>query len=118
MANGTTGDALPLFKGTLDLLVLKTLSWEEMHGFGISSWLERQSSGALAVDDSALYQALHRLEERGLVSARWGVTENNRKARYYKLNAAGRRFLVAETETWTRYARSVGGILALTARPA
>ena len=118
MANGTTGEALPLLKGTLDLLVLKTLSWDEMHGFGISSWLERHSGGTLAVDDSALYQALHRLEERGHVSARWGITENNRRARYYKLTAAGRRFLVAETETWTRYARSVGGILALSARPA
>ena len=118
MANGESGASLPLLKGTLDLLVLKTLSWTEMHGFGISSWLERHSGGALAVDDSALYQALHRLEERGLVSARWGVTENNRKARWYRLTAAGRRFLVAETETWTRYARSVGGILALNARPA
>ena len=118
MANGSTGEALPLLKGTLDLLVLKTLSWSEMHGFGISSWLERQSSGTLAVDDSALYQALHRLEERGHVAARWGMTENNRRARYYRLTAAGRRHLQAETDTWMRYTRSVGGILALTARPA
>ena len=118
MANGTTAETLPLLKGTLDLLVLKTLSWDEMHGFGISSWLERNSGGSLAVDDSALYQALHRLEERRLVSARWGVTENNRRARYYKLTAAGRRFLVAETETWMRYTQSVGGILGLSARPA
>src|SRR5829696_515266 len=85
VANGVASDALPLLKGTLDLLVLKTLSWTEMHGFGISSWLERQSGGALTVDDSALYQALHRLEERGHVSARWGMTENNRRARYYRL---------------------------------
>ncbi len=118
MANGDGAASLPLLKGTLDLLVLKTLSWDEMHGFGISSWLERHSGGTLAVDDSALYQALHRLEERGHVSARWGITENNRRARYYKLTAAGRRFLVAETETWTRYARSVGGILAMATRPA
>jgi transcriptional regulator len=118
VTNGSTGEALPLLKGTLDLLVLKTLSWSEMHGFGISSWLERQSSGALAVDDSALYQALHRLEERGHVAARWGMTENNRRARYYRLTAAGRRHLQAETDTWMRYARSVGGILALTTRPA
>jgi PadR family transcriptional regulator PadR len=118
VANGSTAEALPLLKGTLDLLVLKTLSWTEMHGFGISSWLERQSDGTLAVDDSALYQALHRLEERGHVSARWGMTENNRRARYYRLTAGGRRHLQAETDTWMRYTRSVGGILGLTTRPA
>jgi PadR family transcriptional regulator, regulatory protein PadR len=118
VANGQGGASLPLLKGTLDLLVLKTLSWTEMHGFGISSWLERQSDGTLAVDDSALYQSLHRLEERGLVSARWGLTENNRRARWYRLTSAGRKHLVAESEAWTRYARSVGSILALSARPA
>lgn len=118
MANGDNGAALPLLKGTLDLLVLKTLSWNEMHGFGISSWLERQSHGTLAVDDSALYQALHRLEERGQVSARWGMTENKRKARYYSLTTAGRQHLQAEIATWMRYTRSVTGILGLAARPA
>ncbi len=106
--------ALPLLKGTLDLLILKSLSWGELHGYGIASWLEQQSGGALGVDDSALYQALHRLEARGLVMAEWGVTETNRKARYYELTAAGRRRLRKETATWLRYTASVTAILSLT----
>jgi transcriptional regulator len=113
----TNADALPLLKGTLDLLVLKTLSWGEMHGFGISSWLESLSDGALAVDDSALYQALHRLEARGYVAADWGVTENNRRARWYRLTPAGRRQLQSQTDTWLRYTQSVTSILTLAARP-
>src|SRR5829696_6621284 len=70
-------DTLPLLKGTLDVLVLKALSWAPMHGFEITAWLESRSDGALGVQDSALYQALHRLEERGLTAAEWGVTSNN-----------------------------------------
>ena len=73
---------LPLLKGTLDLLVLKALSCERTHGYGLATWLERHSGGDLIADDSALYQALHRLEARGHVDAEWGVTENRRRARY------------------------------------
>ena len=109
-------DTLPLLKGTLDLLVLKTLTWGPMHGFGISSWLDEQSSGTVGVDDSALYQALHRLEGRGYIAAEWGVTENNRRARFYTLTTAGRRHLKAETESWLRYTTTVTSILAV-ARP-
>jgi transcriptional regulator len=109
-------DALPLLKGTLDLLVLKSLTWGEMHGFGISSWLDEHSSGTVGVDDSALYQALHRLEGRGYVAAEWGITENNRRARFYKLTTAGRRHLRAETESWLRYTTTVTAILAVSAR--
>jgi transcriptional regulator len=105
---------LPLLKGTLDLLILKSLSWVELHGYAIANWLERQSGGALGVDDSALYQALHRLEARGLVEAEWGVTETNRKARYYELTAAGRQRLRKETATWLKYTASVTAILSLT----
>lgn len=105
--------SLPLFKGTLDLLALKTLSWGPMHGYGIASWLEERSGGTLGVDDSAIYQALHRLEGRRLVSAEWGVTENNRRARYYRLTAAGENHLRAESDTWFRYTRSVTAILTL-----
>ena len=106
------GDAnLPLLKGTLDLLILKTLSWGPMHGFGIASWLEVRSGRALGVDDSALYQSLHRLEDRGLVEAEWGVTENNRNARYYKLTRAGRQHLKREASIWLRYTQTVGAIL-------
>jgi transcriptional regulator len=104
---------LPLLKGTLDLLVLKALSFEPMHGYGIASWLDERSGGTLGVDDSAMYQALHRLEGRRLVKAEWGVTENNRRARYYALTARGRKRLQEESATWLRYTASVTGILGL-----
>ena len=111
-------DSLPLVKGTLDALVLKALTWAPMHGFEITSWIESRSGGALGVQDSALYQALHRLEGRGLVTAEWGVTENNQRARYYKLTKAGRAHLAAETKQWVRYAETVTGILTSTPGPA
>jgi len=104
-------DQTPLVKGTLDVLVLKALSWAPMHGFEITTWLEDRSGGMLAVEDSALYQALHRMEERGLVAAQWGITVNNRRARYYEVTEAGRAHLRAETTRWVRYAETVTGIL-------
>lgn len=110
-------DPLPLVKGTVDLLVLKALSWGPMHGFGISSWLGEQSNGAVDVEDSAMYQVLHRLETRGLIDAEWAVTENNRKARYYRLTPAGRRHLRSESQIWLRRSASVTKILGLTLRP-
>ena len=111
-------ETLPLLKGTLDLLVLKALSWGPMHGFGIASWLEERTAGAVGVDDSALYQALHRLEGRGFADAEWGLSDNNRRARFYKLTAAGRRYLRAETATWLRYTSSVTAVLTLQTRTA
>ena len=111
-------ETLPLLKGTLDLLVLKTLSWSPMHGFGIARRLEEHADGEVEIDDSALYQSLHRLEERGLVDATWGITENGRRARYYRLTGSGRSHLRAETESWNRYARLVGRILSLSPRSA
>jgi PadR family transcriptional regulator PadR len=102
---------LPVLKGTLDLLVLRALSWTPMHGFEIVSWLERAANASLDIADSALYQAVYRLEERGLLQAEWGVTENNRRARYYKLTAAGRTHLRAETRNWVQYADTVTSIL-------
>jgi PadR family transcriptional regulator, regulatory protein PadR len=102
---------LPVLKGTLDLLVLRALSWTPMHGFEIVTWLERAASGALDIEDSALYQAVYRLEEKGMLQAEWGVTENNRRARYYKLTAAGRAHLRAETKNWVQYAGTVTDIL-------
>jgi PadR family transcriptional regulator, regulatory protein PadR len=111
-----TSENLPLLKGTLDLLVLKTLSWGAMHGYAVASWLEQRSGGSIGVDDSALYQALHRLEGRGLVEAEWGVTDTGRRARFYRLTREGRRWLGAESATWLRYAESVTSILALEAR--
>ena len=102
---------LTVLKGTLDVLVLRALSWTPMHGFEIVEWLERAGSGRLDIDDSALYQALYRLEERGLLAADWGVSENNRRARYYTLTPAGRTFLRAETKQWMQYAQTVTTIL-------
>jgi PadR family transcriptional regulator len=114
---------LPVLKGTLDILVLRALSWTPMHGFEIVTWLERAAHGSLDVDDSALYQAVYRLEERGLVEANWGVTEHNRRARYYTITPAGRSHLRAETRNWVQYAETVTDILtasreALTSRTA
>ena len=102
---------LPVLKGTLDLLVLRALSWTPMHGFEIVSWLERAANASLDIEDSALYQAVYRLEERGLLQAEWGLTENNRRARYYKLTAAGRTHLRSETRNWVQYADTVTSIL-------
>jgi transcriptional regulator len=109
-------DALPVVKGTLDILVLKALSWGPMHGFEVTQWLEDRSGGRVGVEDSALYQALYRLEERGQVEADWGVTENNRRARYYRITAAGRAQLRSQTSQWLRYAETVSGILTAPAR--
>lgn len=105
--------SLPLLKGTLDILVLKALSWAPMHGFEIASWLEDRSSGSLEVDDGALYYALHRMEERGQVDSEWRLTENNRRARYYRIRPAGRSYLRAEGANLARYAKALTEILAL-----
>jgi PadR family transcriptional regulator, regulatory protein PadR len=102
---------LPVLKGTLDLLVLRALNWAPMHGFEIVSWLEQAAGGTLELEDSALYQAVYRLEERGLLSAEWGVTENNRRARYYTITATGRSYLRTETKHWMEYAQTVTAIL-------
>jgi transcriptional regulator len=104
-------DTLPLVKGTLDVLVLKALNLSPMHGFEVTTWLEERSGGAIGVEDSALYQSLYRLEARGFVSAEWGVTDNNRRARYYRIRAPGRAFLKAQTDHWLKYAKAVSGVL-------
>lgn len=107
---------MALLKGTLDVLVLKALSWGPMHGFEITSWLEDRSGGRLNVSDAALLQALHRMEERTLVAAEWGVTENGRRARYYRLTAAGRVSLRDESAALADYVDALTAIL--TARKA
>lgn len=105
---------LPVVKGTLDVLVLKALSWQPMHGFEVTAWLEAQSGQRLELEDAALYQALYRLEKRGLLAAEWGMTENSRRARYYKLTARGRSALTQETARWLSYAQTVTDILTQT----
>lgn len=104
-------NGLPVLKGMLDVLTLKALSCGEMHGFGILSWLEDQSGGVLGIEDSALYQALHRMEARGLIEAEWRVTEHKRRARYYRLTEQGWEQLRTQSADWYRYAGAVGGIL-------
>lgn len=109
---------MPVQKGNLDMLVLKALSWGERHGFEILEWLEQRSNGRLDVDDSAIYQALHRLEERDLVRADWGVSDKNRRVRFYSLTTPGRAHLKAETSRWDAYAELVVGIMRGKAGPA
>jgi transcriptional regulator len=100
-----------LLRGTLDILVLKALTWEPMHGYAVAGWIQRVTDDALRIEEGSLYPALHRLEERELVAAEWGVSENNRRAKFYRLTAAGRRHLRAETSSWTRYAEAVRKVL-------
>ena len=102
---------LPLVQGTLDLLVLHTLLSAPMHGYGIATRVHERTDGDLAIEDAALYQALHRLDRNGLVEAEWRPSENNRRARYYTLTPAGRKRLREEAANWRRYARAVKAVL-------
>ena len=102
---------LDLLQGTLDVLVLKTLSWGPRHGYAVARWIRDSSGDELEVEDRALYVALHRLEAREWVESEWGLSENNRKAKYYRLPAAGRRQLRAETTRFTRYVSAVFRVL-------
>ncbi len=103
---------LDLLRGTLDLMILKALSWGPMHGLAITRWLERTTREALEIEEGALYPALHRMEKRGWLASEWGISERNRKAKYYRLTALGRRQLTAEVSKWSRYARAMGLVLA------
>jgi PadR family transcriptional regulator PadR len=104
-------DANDLLYGTLDLLVLKAIAAEPLHGFGISKWIEQRTKNELEIVDSALYKALHRLEDSGAIDAEWGVTENNRRAKYYSLTAKGRQLMRAEVATWKRYVAAVSEVI-------
>jgi PadR family transcriptional regulator PadR len=103
-----------LLQGTLDMLVLKALAGEERHGYAVAEWIHRTSADALVVEEGALYPALHRLELRGLLSSRWGVSGSNRRAKYYSLTAAGRRQLQAEADAWRRLSAAVGRVMLAT----
>ncbi len=98
---------LELLKGTLDVLVLKSLIWGPRHGYAVARWIEEATHGALSIEEGALYHALHRLEKRGWVTGEWGLSDANRRAKYYALTSAGRDQLAAKTVTWTRYAEAV-----------
>jgi PadR family transcriptional regulator, regulatory protein PadR len=106
-----TRQALPLLQGTVDLLVLKALTWGPQHGYAVSRWIRERSQGALGLEDAGLYQALHRLERRRWVAATWGLSENNRRARFYELTSEGRARLRLEAGTWRQYAAAVFRVL-------
>jgi PadR family transcriptional regulator PadR len=105
-----------LYVGTLDVLILKALSWGPMHGYGIGRWIRQTTEDVLTVQEGALYPALHRLQRRGWLDEEWGVTETGREAKYYRLTPAGRRQLRSEVDRWRAYARAVSA--ALDAAPA
>ena len=104
-------DELALVNGTLDLLVLRALNWGPAHGFGVARWIKSTSGDAILIEDRALYLALHRLEERRLVESDWGVSENNRRARFYQITRAGRKQLQLREEHWTKYVDAVFRVL-------
>jgi transcriptional regulator len=108
-----TADRTPakLLQGTVDLLLLQALTRGPEHGYGVSVWIRERTRGELGLDDAALYQALHRLERRGLVASDWGVSDNNRRAKYYEITRKGRRHLVEESSMWHRYANAVSAVL-------
>jgi PadR family transcriptional regulator, regulatory protein PadR len=104
-------DQLPVAKGMLDTLVLRALAWAPMHGFEITSWIEERTTRTIGLEEAAVYQSLYRLEAKGMVRPEWGVTANNRRARYYSITRSGKDFLKAETKSWLRYAEAVTGLL-------
>ena len=109
---------LDLIQGTLNILVLKTLSWGPMNGYAIAQWVRQATEGDIELEEGALYPALHRMEHRGWLTAEWGMSTNNRRAKYYRLTALGRRALRARTESWERLVVAVGKVLQAQARPA
>lgn len=106
-----------VLKGTLDVLILKTLSWGPAHGYAVSRWIREVTDQALHIEEGALYPALHRLEQRGWVSAEWGLSDNNRRARYYRLTPQGRAQLRREVSGWDRFAAAVSKVLSATEQP-
>jgi PadR family transcriptional regulator, regulatory protein PadR len=100
-------------QGTLDILILKTLTRGPQHGYGVSTWIRERTGGELGIEDAALYQALHRLEHQELIVSEWGVSDNNRRAKYYEITRKGRQWLARESSTWQRYARAVSSVLDL-----
>jgi len=103
--------SLDLLHGTVAVLILKTLTWGPLHGYDISRTIRQRSDGALGLEDAALYQALHRLEAKGWIAAEWGLSENNRRAKFYRLTVEGRRQLQAELSSWRTYVSAVSKVL-------
>lgn len=109
--------SLGLLKGTLDVLILKSLSWGPLHGYAVSRWIRQVTDDALEVQEGVLYPALHRLERRELVRAKWGISDTNRRVKTYELTGAGQQHLVSEESGWNRYAEAVGKVLESTQQP-
>ena len=105
-------------QGTLDTLILKTLSWGPMHGYGVASWIEEQAGTVLQVEEGSLYPALHRMEKKGWIASEWRVTDKGRRAKYYRLTAEGERQLQADESEWARFAEAVGRIMSGAEAPA
>jgi transcriptional regulator len=102
---------MDLVQGTLDVMILKALQWGPRHGYAVSRWIKRTTDDVLTVEEGALYPALHRLRRKGLVESEWGVSEKNRRAKFYDLTPKGRRALAEETRSWATYARAVEKVL-------
>lgn len=100
-----------LLHGTLEVMILKTLSWGRMHGYGAARWIEQQGGDALHIEEGSLYPALYRLESKGWIESEWGLSEKNRRAKYYRLTTKGRQALKASVSTWAEFAKAVGRVL-------
>jgi PadR family transcriptional regulator, regulatory protein PadR len=112
------GPPIDLVQGSLDIIVLKTLSWQPMHGFGIARWIQQTTEDVLQVEEGSLYPSLYRMENKGWVKSDWRITENNRRAKYYRLTAAGRRQLADQTASWETFVRAMAKVLRASAAPA
>ena len=108
---------LDLLQGTLDLLILKALTWGPKHGYSVASWVRQTTDAKLNIEEGALYTALHRMEQRGWIDAEWGLSENNRRAKYYELTPRGRQQLRAATSTWSTFAGAVTSVLTSADQP-
>jgi PadR family transcriptional regulator PadR len=104
-------ESVEILKGAMDVLILKALSWGPMHGYGVSSWIRSVTEEAFNIQEGALYPALHRLERKRWIEAEWGLSENNRQAKYYRLTARGRKQLQEELSSWNRFAEAVGKVV-------
>ncbi len=109
---------IDLLQGTLDVLVLKTLSWGPQHGYAVARWLQQITDDVLRIEEGSLYPALHRMERRGWIASEWGLSENNRRAKYYRLTPEGRKQLRAESGTWALFSQAVSKVLTATTAPA
>ena len=115
--SNTVSADLGLLQGTLDVMILKALSWGPMHGFAVAKWIRSTTDDVLQIDDGALYPALHRMEHRGLIDADWDLTENKRRAKYYRMTPKGRQELRARSSSWDRYASAVSKVIHATIQP-